>query len=189
MRPAILTLTALQVGKYLGTAASLSLLIAAGSVGAQPAFDMNWTGPYGTGSAVLTVTANTTDEYGVTSLTGTQGVDPITLLPVGAYGANDNLIFQPPSYTNLVDFAGFGFTDGSFNYNIFFHTLPNQTNTYTECRSDVATVCSGSDVNNGLALTSLTITPETSTVPEPATLSLAGLGLAGIGFLRRRRAA
>jgi hypothetical protein len=174
-----------------GFAATLLLLMTAGSTFAEPVldplFDMTWTGPYGTGSAVLTATLEGTNEYLVTSITGTQDALSLTLLALDAYGSNDNYIYQPPTYTNLVDFAGFAFTDGVNDYNIFFYTLPSQSNTYTECSSAAATTCTGGNVNDGLALSSLAITPATSPVPEPGTSGLLALGLVGLVSLAWRR--
>jgi hypothetical protein len=149
-------------------------------------FDLTWTGAYGPGSATLNATPIGGNAYEVTSLSGTQNGSSISLLAPGAYGGNDNEIFVPGTPDQL-DFPGFGFTDGTFDYNLFAYTLPGDTNTYTECRSDVATVCSGGDVNNGIAVATLSITPAVSSVPEPGSVILLITVAIGAAVLQRRR--
>jgi hypothetical protein len=151
----------------------------------DPMFDLSWTGAYGPGTATLAATSVSGNEYLVTALTGTQDGTSISLLGSGVYGDNDNAIFVPGTPGQL-DFPGLAFTDGIFDYNLFLYTLPGNTNTYTECRSNVATTCVGSDVNNGIPVTTLTITPATSTVPEPATVLLLATAALGAFVLRRR---
>jgi hypothetical protein len=151
-------------------------------------FDLTWTGAYGPGSATLTATPLGGNAFLVTSLSGTQAGAPISLLAVGVYGDNDNEIFVPGSPDQL-DFDGFGFADLTFDYNLFSHPLPGNTNTYTECRSDVATTCTGGDVDNGIAVTSLSITPAVGAVPEPGSVVLLITVAAGIVIRQRRRSA
>jgi hypothetical protein len=153
-------------------------------------FDLSWTGAYGPGSATLTATDLGGGAFNVTALSGTQNGSSISLLAPGTYGSNDNDIFQPPN-TNLLDLAGLSFTDATFSYNLFLFTRAGQSNPYTECRSD-QTVCeTEDDFNNlGLSVDTLTITPETSPVPEPMSVALlATAALTALGFRRRRTAA
>ena len=153
-------------------------------------FDLSWTGAYGPGSATLTATALGGGVFNVTALSGTQNGSSISLIAPGVYGSNDNEIFQPPN-TNLLDLAGLGFTDGTFDYNLFLYTKPAQTDPYTECRSD-QTVCeSTTDFNtSGLSVDTLSITPQTSPVPEPMSAALlATAALTVLSFSRRRTAA
>jgi MYXO-CTERM domain-containing protein len=149
-------------------------------------FTMTWTGPYGSGTADLTATPDGGDVWSVTSLTGTQDGLAITLLDTSVYGGNDNDIYQPPTYGYVVDRAGFGFTDGTHDFNIFDD---NASTTPQECSSAVNTSCFGSDANSALSLTSLTITPGTgtSTAPEPASASLLGIMVLGAAALIRRK--
>ncbi len=153
-------------------------------------FDLSWTGAFGPGSATLTATDLGGGSFEVTALSGTQNGSSISLIAPGAYGSNDNEIFQPPN-TNLLDLAGLGFTDGALDYNLFLYTRPGQSDPYTECRSDQTDCQSAPEFDRaGLSVDSLTITPETSPVPEPMSVALlATAALTALGFSRRRKAA
>jgi hypothetical protein len=145
-------------------------------------FDLTWTGAYGPGSATLTATFVSGDEYLVTAMTGAQNGSAVSLLDQGVYGFNDNAIF--PFLAIQLDIDGLGFSAGGVNFNLFAFTLLGNTNTYTECSSAV-TICIGDDeINkNALAVTTLAITP----VPEPTSVALLGAMALGVVHLLRRR--
>jgi hypothetical protein len=149
-------------------------------------FTMDWTGTYGSGSAVLTASSLGSDEWLVTSLTGTQDGLAISLLGTGVYGGNDNDIFQPPDFAVVVDRAVFGFTDGTHDYNIFDD---NSSTPPQECSSAVNPSCFGGDADLAVSLSSLSITPGTgtSTVPEPTSADLLGLMVMGAAAVVRRK--
>jgi len=148
-------------------------------------FDLTWTGAYGPGSAILTASNDGPGEFTVSAITGNQNGSSIVGL--ANYGDNDNAIFFPA--TVQLDFFGLAFKVGSTDYNLFAYTLPGNTNVYTECSSAVALSCTGGDVNNGLPVTSLSITPATSAVPEPTSIGLLCPALLGaLGLLRRKTA-
>jgi len=95
-----------------GCAAAVLFLLASAGNAYGDMFTMTWDGAYGSGSATLTATADSTDIWTVTSLTGTQDGLAITLF-TGDYGGNDNEIYQPPDYAFFVDRSGLDFTDGT----------------------------------------------------------------------------
>ena len=144
---------------------------------------MTWTGAYGSGSADLTATPDGTDEWTVTSLTGTQDGLPISLATV-AYGDADDDIFQPPNYNYLVDRSGLAFTDGTNDYNIF---QDNGSTPAQECSSAVNGPCVGGYADDAPTLTSFTITPGISTVPEPTSAGLVGIMVLGVALAIRRK--
>ncbi len=112
----------------------------------------------------------------------------ITLLAGDVYGGNDNLIYQPPTFNYVVDRAGFGFTDGTNNYNIFVNVQGAIPPDYHECSSAVESGCTGLQADDAQSLTSLTITPGTSSaVPEPANIGWAGILVLGTVALIRRK--
>ncbi len=82
-------------------------------------FDASWTGTDGNGSATITATLVSGDEYLVTAMTGTQGGLAITLLAVNAYASNDNDIYYPASPEEL-DFSGLAFSAGGEDYDVYF---------------------------------------------------------------------
>src|SRR5215469_1850530 len=131
-------------------------------------FSMSWSGPYGPGTAFLTATDVGANTWIVTAMNGTQNGLPVSLIASGGYGSDDNSIFPFP-YTGVqLDSHGLSFSAGGLDYKLFAYTLPGNTNTYTECVSNVAITCIGSDVNKGAAVSSLSITP------EPASIALVG---------------
>src|SRR6202167_2838419 len=87
--------------------AVLFLVGCAQSLYAQTSFDFTCGGCGGSSaSGVLTTTAVGGDTYLVTALSGTQGSDPMTLLPPGGYADNDNDVFSAPPF---VDISGLSF--------------------------------------------------------------------------------
>lgn len=151
-------------------AASL-LALSAGSAYAA-AYKISWSGTYGAGTADVTTTGSL-----ITSFTGEQAALPITLLPTGTYGLNDNLIF--PTSSPKLDNDGFAFTDGTNHYDIYWGLLPPQA--YYECSSVETSTCIGTDTVIAHELDSFSITPLST--PEPGTICVlfaGALGLLGV---------
>lgn len=155
---------------------TLLTLIALTSVTAVAGtYSMTWSGLYGSGSTVITTTPQTPPAELLTSITGTQAGQSLTLLPVGAYGVNSNLVY--PSFNPQLDLNGIAFTDGTFDYNLYWFA-----GSYWEC------ISSNTDCNadgDGFTIPSFQIS---SAVPEPSSLALLGTGFAGLlSVVRRRR--
>jgi len=162
--------------------AAFLLLVASAGNAFGNTFTLTWTGPDGPGTAVLVATQDSTDVYTVTSLTGVQDGLSITLLAVDTYGENDNEILQPPGYSYIVDEAGLAFTDGINDYSIFGEITPAK-----ECSSAVNGPCVGGYAVAAPQLTTSSLTPGTSTVPEPTSAGLAGIMLLGAAAVIRRK--
>jgi hypothetical protein len=154
-------------------------------------FDAAWSGPFGNGSATLVTTSEGSGQYLITSMTAaSQGGSPITLLPPLTYANNENTVYYPLSSSptgGYLDESGWGFSEGTVEYNIFYGSLG-----YEECSSTVNPPGSCLD-STAAALTSFDLKPATS--PEPSSLLLLGIDLFGIfavasfgPFLRRRLA-
>jgi hypothetical protein len=176
-----------SMGNAVCAAAALLLIGSAGNAFGSSLFTMTWTGPDGSGSAILTATADGTDEWTVTSLTGTQNSLAISVLTPDVYGDNDNDIYQPPGYSYLVDEAGLGFTDGVHDYNIFDYQPSLIPPIYSECTSLHESSCTLGQASSAPYLSSLSITPYTGTVPEPTSVGLVGIMVLGAAALTRRK--
>ena len=151
--------------------AVLFLLGCAQSLYAQTYFDFTCTGCGGTSaSGELTTSLVSGDTYLVTALSGTQGGDPMTLLPPNGYGGNDNEVNSAPPF---LDISGLSFMVGTTDYNIYFN------GGYVECNSVDDGVC---EAGAGIPV-SFALTP----TPESGTLILFGSGLLVLaGILRRK---
>jgi hypothetical protein len=166
-------------------AATLILFAAATQNASASSFTITWTGGYGPGDATLTATpegaANT---WLITVIAGEQNGTPISFDST-LYGGADDFFYQPPD-DFFVDHSGISFTDGTNEYNIF--STPSETNNNFECSSADAGNCEGLNtaVPPSRTLTTLSITPATSTVPEPTTAGLLGLITLGSAALIRK---
>jgi hypothetical protein len=145
------------------------------TVRADETFDITWTGGYGPGSAVVTATDEGGGTFLVDSMSGTQNGASISTLDVPFfYGLNDNDIY--PGSAPLVDVFGLAFDISGVDYNIFFFN-----DQYVECVSTVEPACLlTSEEEEALPLDSFTVTPATVAAPEPGSLLLLSLGLAGL---------
>jgi len=113
--------------------------------------------------------------YLITDIQGLRnGVDISGLLPVGALGSNDNLIFANAPF---VDVPGFSYTAGGSGYNVANAALGcGSANQYTEAPTGI---CPGSSISFNATKLS---------VPEPGTPALLGVGLIALGWSLRRKA-
>lgn len=153
-------------------------------------FDITWSGAYGSGTAVLTTTAEGGGEYAVTGITGEQGGHAITGL--SPYASADQDVFDPG--TPALDFSGLSFAIGTTDYNLFngdgnTNVSPSLQNSYDECDSAVTTCSDYSTDDSAKALTSFTITKVPTSVPEPSTVALLLTGLLSfgvVGWLRKQ---
>ena len=152
--------------------AVLFLVGCAQSLYAQTSFDFTCGGCGGSSaSGVLTTTLVSGDTYLVTALSGTQGTDPMTLLPVGGYGGNDNDVFSTAPF---LDVAGVSFLVGTTDYNLYYNS-----GTYMECNNVDNGIC---EAGTGIPV-KFALTP----TPESGTLVLFGSGLLVLaGILRRK---
>ena len=73
-----------------------------------------------TASGSLTVTPVLGDVDLITGLTGTQNGQTMTLLGIGGFDGNDNLLYADSS----LDVLGFSFAAGGKDYNVYFNDLP-----------------------------------------------------------------
>jgi len=111
------------------------------------------------------------------------GIVPITLLAPGS-GANhicfnDNLL---STTVPQLDACGFGFTAQGAEWAIWSQGGAAVDSWCNNSVNNQSYYCFGADPSG--SVTAVRVAPS---VPEPATLSLLGLGLAGVGFMRRRK--
>jgi hypothetical protein len=138
-------------------------------------FSINGVGISATGSFAATLVSG--NQYLVTSINGMQNGAAMTLMGLGGYAANDNVISSSSPFLTV---GGLAFTlSGAVTaYNVYFDPGVG----YFEC-SSALTPCrangSGEPVQFSLR--------ELSQVPEPGTLMLFGSGLVGLAGIARRK--
>ena len=150
-------------------------------------WDFSYTGPGVSASGELYTDPLSGGSYLITDITGTRNTDPITgLIPADSDASfSDNLLYPDEP---LLDVHGFSYTTLSTgSYNVFYDTvLPPGCGSasYAEIPGPDYT-CNGS---NGVDLTAFDAT-YVGEVPEPSTMALLASALAGLGLIRRRKAA
>jgi len=170
-------------------------------------------GPGLSGSGTLTTVSLGNDEYFVTGITGTLNGAPVSLLPTNSpvptlcpgtpqdytaatFEFNDIIYFPgfPGSNSEcqstglLLDSAGLGVEAGGIDYNLIG---ANAANDFIPTGYYYFTSNSGPlpmTFTVSLAAPDPVFSYSITSVPEPETLALFGVGLAGTVFMRRRKA-
>jgi hypothetical protein len=144
-------------------------------------FAYSYTGSGIASAGILTTTPPVSGAYTITDIQGSRNINDIGgLLAPGTFGANDNLLFFPGG--PFVDTAGFSYQAGGLSYNIGNSAVAcGSANQYAETDTGF---CPGTAAF-------LNVTPlrlSVSAVPEPTSLFLFAVGLAGLAFNRRKQA-
>jgi hypothetical protein len=163
--------------KHFALLALISALLA--FVGTVPAmagstYEFQYAGGGYVGSGILDVNSAGL----IVGLSGTQNGASMTLLNPGAFASNDNVFGTGAPW---ISENGFSFEANNVDYNIYyFATAVN----YVATGCAVGSTCITAEAY-GIPSTPISFSAEA--VPEPATLSLIGLGLLGLGVALRKR--
>ena len=166
--------------------ATLIAIVMGAGLSAMPAeaalYNFTITGEF-IGSGSFTTLDTESDEYPggyeIIAMSGTfNGATIIGIQPPGTLFA-DNMYYESGLH---VGEGGWTFRAGTRDYNMFLSEVTDATGTYDQLLVGYPGIGRSRRV-------SLSVTPASVPVPEPTTLSIVGLGVAGLGLVARRRKA
>jgi hypothetical protein len=162
-----------------GILSLLAVLLFAGPLAAHAATIWNWSysGAGLSGGSGTFTTGDVGSPYTVTGISGTAEGFAITGLSLYA-GATNLLYFPGTASPGFVDFGGISFTTSggpSFNFGGSFNAGEYVLNDSSVNPSGFPGIAGSTPITFAVS------------VPEPATLALFGIALAGLGLTRRRR--
>jgi hypothetical protein len=177
---------------------ALALALVCSQQSKADTFNFSFTGSQFDGSGSFVATSLGSNQYKITSATGTIDGSSISLLGVNAFQSNDNLLFDP-GFTQLgqgpfnFDNQGASFRLTDTHGNTVGNVNLSQANFLFFLYDSAYLDPSGNrlpNVSEGIDLTVTNTTTSASPVPEPNTLALLGTGVLGLaGVVRRKFAA